>query len=273
MKELFSIGEMAKLYGLNYRTLRYYDDIGLLKPEYINPETNYRYYSTRQFEALNTILYLRGLDVPVQRIREFLERRNLGQLMELFEEQRTEIRRERERLEQIDRKLQSCIHRLDDTLREPLGKMEEKHLPPRMLAVLREEFALKDDIEYPVQEIGGKDPKNFAVFPGKIGLSISPEQMLAGCYHIYSSVFMIVEPDDRCEGEKVLLPEGDYLTFRFCGMHQDAEQYYPRLLGYLEEHGYELAGETLEFALIDYCLSDDKQSYVTELQLPFRKLC
>ena len=43
MKELFTIGEMAELFQINIRTLRYYDDIGLLCPETVNPETGYRY--------------------------------------------------------------------------------------------------------------------------------------------------------------------------------------------------------------------------------------
>ena len=55
MKNLFTIGEMADLFGINIRTLRYYDEIGILHPETADPDTGYRYYSTRQFERLNTI--------------------------------------------------------------------------------------------------------------------------------------------------------------------------------------------------------------------------
>ena len=45
MKHLFTIGEMSKLFGINIRTLRYYDSIGLLRTEYTDPDTGYRYYS------------------------------------------------------------------------------------------------------------------------------------------------------------------------------------------------------------------------------------
>ncbi len=45
MKELFSIGEMAKLFNMRVGTLRYYDEINILKPEKIDDETGYRYYS------------------------------------------------------------------------------------------------------------------------------------------------------------------------------------------------------------------------------------
>ena len=55
MNKLFTIGEMAKLFGINAKTLRYYDEIGLIRPEHTDPMTGYRYYSTGQFERLNTI--------------------------------------------------------------------------------------------------------------------------------------------------------------------------------------------------------------------------
>ena len=49
MKEYYSIGETAKLLGVSTQTLRYYDREGILRPETINEETGYRYYSYMQF--------------------------------------------------------------------------------------------------------------------------------------------------------------------------------------------------------------------------------
>lgn len=64
-KQLFKIGEVARMYHLSLGILRHYEKEGLLAPEYTDPETGYRYYSTRQFEVLNTIRYLRMLDLPL----------------------------------------------------------------------------------------------------------------------------------------------------------------------------------------------------------------
>lgn len=61
--ELFQIGDVAKMFHLSVGSLRHYEKIGLVSPEYIDQETGYRYYSTRQFECLNTIHYLRVLDM------------------------------------------------------------------------------------------------------------------------------------------------------------------------------------------------------------------
>ena len=41
---------------------------GLLHPEYTSPDTGYRYYGTEQFEVLNTIRYLRALDMPLDTV-------------------------------------------------------------------------------------------------------------------------------------------------------------------------------------------------------------
>ena len=106
MKTLFKIGEIAELFRLNIKTLRYYDEIDLVKPEVVDPDTGYRYYSTGQFEQLNTIRYLRELDVPLSEIHDFLHNR------------------ETEKMEQI---LQTQIAQV-----EHFRKLEGKILPPDM---------------------------------------------------------------------------------------------------------------------------------------------
>ena len=70
--KLFSIGDVAKLFHLSVSSLRHYEAAGLLQPEWVDPQTGYRYYSTRQFEVLNTIRYLRALDMPLPEIADFL---------------------------------------------------------------------------------------------------------------------------------------------------------------------------------------------------------
>ena len=51
-KKLFQIGDVAKMFHISVGSLRRYEQAGLLKPEYTDPETGYRYYSARQFEVL-----------------------------------------------------------------------------------------------------------------------------------------------------------------------------------------------------------------------------
>ena len=53
--KLFPIGEVSKLFHISVSSLRHYENIGLLTPEYVSPDSGYRYYSVGQFEVLNTI--------------------------------------------------------------------------------------------------------------------------------------------------------------------------------------------------------------------------
>ena len=74
-ENLFSIGDVARLFHISVGTLRHYESLGLVVPEAIDPDTGYRYYSVRQFEPLNTIRYLRALDMPLPKIAEFVRPR------------------------------------------------------------------------------------------------------------------------------------------------------------------------------------------------------
>ena len=64
LPQLFSIGEMAKIFHLSVSSLRHYEALGLVTPEYVDPSTNYRYYSVRESEPPNTIRYPRAPICP-----------------------------------------------------------------------------------------------------------------------------------------------------------------------------------------------------------------
>lgn len=65
------ISEVAKLSGITVRTLHYYDEIGLLKPNKIT-EAGYRVYSNEDLETLQQILFFRELDFQLNEIKEIM---------------------------------------------------------------------------------------------------------------------------------------------------------------------------------------------------------
>lgn len=69
---MFRIGEFSKLTKTTVKTLRYYDEMGLLKPEEVDGFTGYRYYSTRQLYPLQRILALRQAGLSVDETRRIL---------------------------------------------------------------------------------------------------------------------------------------------------------------------------------------------------------
>jgi protein phosphatase len=64
-----SIGEFAKASGLTPKALRLYDELGLLPPAHVDPRSGYRTYERHQLERARLVAWLRGLGMPLARIR------------------------------------------------------------------------------------------------------------------------------------------------------------------------------------------------------------
>lgn len=72
---MFRIGEFSQIARVSGRLLRYYDGIGLLRPQRIDPDTGYRYYSAGQLERLNRILALKDLGLSLEQVARMLDDR------------------------------------------------------------------------------------------------------------------------------------------------------------------------------------------------------
>ena len=70
---MFTVGEFSRIAQVSKRLLRYYDEIGLLKPMLTDPFTGYRYYSAEQLPALNRILALKDLGLALDQIQRILK--------------------------------------------------------------------------------------------------------------------------------------------------------------------------------------------------------
>jgi DNA-binding transcriptional MerR regulator len=76
----YRIGEFADLGGVSAKTLRFYDEIGLLNPASVDPRTGYRFYLPNQLQELASIVALKELGVPLARVRDLIRRPQSGKL-------------------------------------------------------------------------------------------------------------------------------------------------------------------------------------------------
>ena len=103
-----NICRVAKLTGVTVRTLRYYDEIGLLKPSQVT-EAGYRVYDDADLEVLQQILFFRELDFSLEDIRKIMQNPAY--------EKESALRKQRELLEQKRSRLDSLISLVDKTLK------------------------------------------------------------------------------------------------------------------------------------------------------------
>ncbi len=71
--DLVSIGAFAMISGLTISALRHYDDVGLLRPAFVDPATGYRRYQPGQVRRARVIFALRQVGLPIDAIREGLD--------------------------------------------------------------------------------------------------------------------------------------------------------------------------------------------------------
>lgn len=67
-----TVKEISKITGISIRTLRYYDEIGLLKPARVT-EAGYRLYDDQELEKLQEILFYKELEIPLSDIKKIME--------------------------------------------------------------------------------------------------------------------------------------------------------------------------------------------------------
>lgn len=125
---MFKIGEFSKLSQVSIRMLRYYDEMGLLKPDRIDTFTGYRRYSAAQLPELNKILYLRDSGFSVAEIAVLLKNQEQDFLAEQLERKRDEIKAT------IEAEKQKLI-KLEVAKLELTKKRTERHYQVTMKAV------------------------------------------------------------------------------------------------------------------------------------------
>lgn len=69
---MYRIGEFSKMTKTTIKTLRYYDSVGLLKPEYVDDFTGYRFYTTNQLVELHKIQSFRQIGLSIDEIKAIL---------------------------------------------------------------------------------------------------------------------------------------------------------------------------------------------------------
>lgn len=272
MQPDFSIGQLARLFDVPVATLRYYDQIGLLTPARVDQQSHYRYYATEQFERLSTIKYFRALGVPLATIGDFFAARELPKLETMLITQQHQVHEQLLTLQAIDQRLQSRLAQVQQAQTATLGVSQLVQLPARPMVFLRQNYRPSEDIELVIAKLRTRYGITNSVFLGKIGLTLSLEELNAHRFTAYDGVCLLFEPGDVLPADQQLLTGGDYLQLTFQGTHADAAPYYQQLLADCQQRRLTVRAAAVETALIDYGITDSINQSVTQIQLPVTTL-
>lgn len=270
-KNLFSIGEVSKLFHISVSSLRHYENIGLLNPAYISQDSGYRYYGTEQFEILNTIRYLRALDMPLAEIEDFLKNKDIDRIEEKLRRQKQTVLKKQQELKRIEQKIDHRLNWLIDAEKIPLNTVSLIQLPACRIVWVDDPLKIDGsaDMEAPIRKLDQSDAEA-VVFLGKVGLGISAEHLRKAETAQYDGIFLILDQEDIYTGETLELPGALCVQLRFRGSHKEAASQYKKLLDYIEKHQMQIVGFSREVTLIDYGITNDAERFVTEICIPVK---
>lgn len=225
MSQYLSIGKVSKLKNVSIKSLRYYDKIGILKPAFINTETNYRYYTEEQLYLLDAITLCIKLGIPLKDLNNYVENNsiNLQKLLYdgkiLAEEKIMDIHQCLEALQETLQKLSTSVNGMAKIPASKSGLM----LPD---GFYQNTLAARTVLTVPLEEMD--TPKYYGQYILK--LFVSAQQMginvsyPSGILHDYQNghltryMFLTVDMQTG-QGENVpvtdeairTLPAGDYI--------------------------------------------------------------
>lgn len=267
--QLFSIGEVAKMFHLSVSSLRHYEDVGLITPEHVDPESGYRYYSTRQFEVLNTIRYLRALDMPLVEIADFLGNRDVERIKEKLRAQKEVVVAREAELKRIERKIDNRLRTIADAENSEFDTVKLVQRSACRLVWVSDTLKIHGflDMEAPIRKLE-QTGAEAVIFLGKVGVGISAEHLRERKFDSYDGVFLILDDEDRFDGEFEVIPETLCVSVRFHGSHAEAPEQYRKLTEYISGHRLEVCGFSREITMIDYGITNDTEKFVTEISIP-----
>ena len=136
----YTIGDISEVCNVSVKTLRYYDDIGLLKPSRRDSETNYRYYSKEQMLKLFTIRKLKSYGFSLEEIKRIIDSSSVRTTSEYLSIKSKDLKKRIKDLKILDYELESTLERLEKgaTILECFG--DETELHPEVQEIVIEEI-------------------------------------------------------------------------------------------------------------------------------------
>lgn len=262
MNNSYKIKEISRLYGLCSDTLRYYEEQGLLSPR--RGENGYRMFGVQDIGKLNVIRSLRELDIPLERIREYIHNRDIETTLSLLNEEENLIRFQIQRLQEKYKDIEARKTELmkDRAIRDLQFGIQ--YYEDRPCFQLTEDVILENDVDFVLKKLEHKYEDNIHVIGVKgFGAEMDPAGIEQGVYNHFRSVFFISD----WESHSSVIPRGDYASLFYWGAYERRDlEVFPEFLTRISEAGYRLCGAPLELYHIDMNDTNRHEEYLTELQ-------
>ncbi|GIN69038.1 MULTISPECIES: MerR family transcriptional regulator [Bacillus] len=270
---MLSIGEFSKICGVSTKTLRYYDEIGLIHPDEIHSENGYRYYSIRKLKKMLLINRLKSYHFSLEDIKAFLGDQTEEKVCSVLQRKRTELQEKRNALDYTLQQMNQDILNVEKgvPIMSHLDKIQVQLVETQPMNILYTREMMSSD------DYAGGYEKYFRRLYQKIAaekltlvgtpmtIYHSPEYNPAG-----NDTEFALPVEETVKGTRAL-PGGLCAMSVIKGPYTELTSVYAKLREWIEHEGYELAQSPYELYVTDPQLTAIPNDIVTEVYFPIKK--
>lgn len=272
-EKLYSIGEASKICKVSAKTLRFYDKIGVLTPDFVSKENGYRYYNKSTLLKIPVIKYYKQMGFKLEEMSDLIKRNSFIGIEKCFDNKIEELIK----IQEEAHNSYIAVYDWKELLTEARFISLQKEIPVSIRYMPKEKYVYLDqDFFYDYEDSIINIP--WTNYLESIECSITNAVVLE--FHSYEQKMngnikrarIMQKVVGKSAPDKYTIDVGGIMvasTYHI-GSHHNLNEAYDKILHWIKINNYECLGYSIERYLLDYWTTYNQDEFVTEVILPIQ---
>jgi DNA-binding transcriptional MerR regulator/effector-binding domain-containing protein len=270
---MYRIGEFSKFAMVSTRTLRLYDEMGLLKPEQQDQATSYRYYSAGQLARLNRILVLKDMGLSLEQIRPLLDS-NLSpeQIRGMLKLKQAELHQQiKESYDQLAR-IETWFQQLDANSLNLEYQVGLKEVEPQQVVSIKTVIPSLEGLPALFEELAAHLARHKVMPAGPPQALFFDEEYREFDLEVEATLPVRGAVPDSDRVKLCELPGLETAaSVVHTGPHEKLVKAFGAVLGWMEANHYRITGPNRE-TFVKFSPPSDQANFITEVVVPVARI-
>lgn len=266
-KEYYSVGEVSKICNISKKAVRFYDKIGLISPDKVCDDNNYRFYNRKTLLSVPIIKYYKQMGFKLEEMRSFLEGGTYPMLEKAFRQKLDNLKEMESEIFKMYTSVKDwydLILEAEMVIENDVREVAIKYIDAINLIYMEQDFnynymesIVSIDFTNYIESIN-----NEITGPVMISFPSFKERMEGNS----NKILLLQKGILPCKEEDVV-KFGGYMVVScyHIGAHENINETYKKISDWAETHGYTCAEESYERYVTDYWTTRNSDQFVTEI--------
>lgn len=265
--QYFKIGDLSKLYHIGVDSIRYYEKMGILKPER-DPKNNYRLYTLNDIRKLAMIRELMDLNLSVEQIKEFDDHRTVDNSLSLLEEKLQETEEQIQKLLQTRNSIQARITSIQAAVKERkfMYQIRLKDFPDRFCIMVSDKNLPDQYVDYAVAEYMQSHLDKIQTIGACDCYTLDIKNSNPNSSQLRTKNVFFYSPEPIYDSNYTL-PAGQYLSVIYPGNYDNTKKWVQKMIDYAEKEHMDILSDPIELCHINEYETGVQSEHVIEVQI------